>query len=119
MSNLEHENNLFSVYEFMNRIKESRNNFLFQKNQSFEKNKYKKIKTISITDNNDKLNKFLNDKHLIDSIFDGNKINIIKKPEIIFPYCENNNKFITNKFKKNKRTQSLDVKPYKTHLNKK
>ena len=109
------ERNLFSPDEFMKRIKESRNlNNILSKNSetTYQRNNNKKIKTFSITDNNGKLNKFLHNKLLIDGIFDENKINIIKKQEKIFPYSENKNSFLTNRLKKNTRTQSNERKNY-------
>ena len=109
------ERNLFSPDEFMKRIKESRNlNNILSKNSetTYQRNNNKKIKTFNITDNNGKLNKFLHNKLLIDGIFDENKINIIKKQEKIFPYSENKNSFLTNRLKKNTRTQSNERKNY-------
>ena len=102
--------------------KENRNvNLFFPKNSesTFQRNNLKKIKTFSITDNNFKLDKFLHNVPLIDGIYDGNKINIIKEPEKIFPYTANNSQLFTSKFAKNKRTRSSDQKNgYRTLFNK-
>ena len=87
MSSLGNERTLFQADEFMKRLKENRNvNLFFPKNSesTFQRNNLKKIKTFSITDNNFKLDKFLHNVPLIDGIYDGNKINIIKEPEKIF-----------------------------------
>ena len=122
MSSLGNDRTLFQADEFMKRLKENRNvNLFFPKNSesTFQRNNLKKIKTFSITDNNFKLDKFLHNVPLIDGIYDGNKINIIKEPEKIFPYTANNSQLFTSRFAKNKRTRSSDQKNgYRTLFNK-
>ena len=122
MSTSGNERTLFQVDEFMKRLKENRNvNLFFPKNSesTFQRNNLKKIKTFSITDNNFKLDRFLHNIPLIDGIYDGSKINIIKQSEKIFPYTSNNNQLFTSRFAKNKRTRSSDQKNgYRTLFNK-
>ena len=122
MSSLGNERTLFQADEFMKRLKENRNlNPLFSKNSesTFQRNNLKKVTTFSITDNNFKLDQFLHNIPLIDGIYDGSKINIIKQPEKIYPYTANNNHLFTSRFAKNKRTRSSEQKNgYRTLFNK-